>query len=51
LLLERLGLAEDAVYVERATLAEERVMALSDAPAEAPYFSMILVVKGSDPWL
>lgn len=50
-LLNRLGLAGQAVYVERATLPDERVMALAEAPAEAPYFSMILVMKGSDPWL
>jgi precorrin-2/cobalt-factor-2 C20-methyltransferase len=50
-LLDRLGLAGQAVYVERATLPDERVMALAEAPEEAPYFSMILVLKGSDPWL
>jgi precorrin-2/cobalt-factor-2 C20-methyltransferase len=50
-LLDRLGLAGQAIYVERATLPDERVMALAEAPAEAPYFSMILLAKGSDPWL
>jgi precorrin-2/cobalt-factor-2 C20-methyltransferase len=50
-LLERLGLAAGAVYVERATLAAERVLPLSEAPDAAPYFSMILVTKGADPWL
>jgi len=40
-----------ATYVELATLGSERIMPLSDAPAEAPYFSMILIAKGADPWL
>ncbi|MGR3466731.1 MAG: precorrin-2 C(20)-methyltransferase [Shimia sp.] len=46
-----LGLLEQAVYVERATLPEERVMPLAEAPDPAPYFSMVLIVKGGDPWL
>jgi len=50
-LLETMGLVENAHYVERATLPEERAMPLADAPATAPYFSMILVTKGADPWL
>jgi precorrin-2/cobalt-factor-2 C20-methyltransferase len=42
--LGRLGLAEAAVYVERATLAAERVLPLAAvAGDEAPYFSMILI--------
>lgn len=50
-LLAREGLAGKAVYVERATLGAERVMPLAEAPEEAPYFSMVLVTKGADPWL
>jgi precorrin-2/cobalt-factor-2 C20-methyltransferase len=50
-LLAREGLLERAVYVERASLPAERVMPLADAPEAAPYFSMILVTKGADPWL
>ncbi len=46
-----LGLLERAVYVERASLPDERVLALVQAPDPAPYFSMILLVKGGDPWL
>lgn len=38
-------------YVERATLGAERVMPLDEAPDDAPYFSMILITKGADPWL
>ena len=41
----------DGAYVERATLGAERVLPLADAPEDAPYFSMILVTKGADPWL
>ncbi len=46
-----LGLLDQAIYVERATLPEERILPLSQAPADAPYFSMILLTKGADPWL
>ncbi|WP_172300196.1 precorrin-2 C(20)-methyltransferase [Pseudoruegeria sp. HB172150] len=49
--LDRLGLAEQAIYVERATMAGERVLPLAGAPDAAPYFSMILLTKGADPWL
>ncbi|MEM9438484.1 MAG: precorrin-2 C(20)-methyltransferase [Pseudomonadota bacterium] len=49
--MARLGVLEEATYVERATLAEERVMPLAEAPEKAPYFSMILLTKGADPWL
>lgn len=50
-LLGTLGLLESAVYIERASLSEERVMPLIAAPDPAPYFSMILVTKETDPWL
>ncbi len=49
--IEDLGLLEQAVYVERATLAAEVVLPLAQAPEKAPYFSMILLTKGADPWL
>ncbi|MEM9912520.1 MAG: precorrin-2 C(20)-methyltransferase, partial [Pseudomonadota bacterium] len=49
--LAELGLAEHAVYIERASLPEERICPLSEAPDVAPYFSMILLIKGGDPWL
>ncbi|WNJ99869.1 precorrin-2 C(20)-methyltransferase [Thalassospiraceae bacterium LMO-JJ14] len=42
--LARLGRLETAVYIERATLADEKIMPLSELDAaRAPYFSMILV--------
>lgn len=49
--IDDLGLTGDAVYVERATLPDEVVLPLADAPEKAPYFSMILLTKGADPWL
>jgi precorrin-2/cobalt-factor-2 C20-methyltransferase len=49
--IETLGLTSQAVYVERATLPEEVVLPLAGAPESAPYFSMILLTKGADPWL
>lgn len=49
--IEGLGLTGRAVYVERASLPDEVVCALAKAPERAPYFSMILLTKGADPWL
>ena len=47
--IDGLGLSARAVYVERASLPDEVVCPLAEAPEAAPYFSMIL--KGTDPWL
>ncbi len=47
--VETLGLT--ATYIERASLPEQVVLPLVDAPDTAPYFSMILITKGADPWL
>lgn len=47
--IESLGLTDRATYVERATLGAEKVAPLAEAPATAPYFSMILIA-GSDPY-
>jgi len=49
--LAELGLEAQAGYVARATLDEQVVCSLAEAPETAPYFSMILVRKGDDPWL
>ena len=49
--IEALGLVDKATYIERASLPEEVVLPLADAPEKAPYFSMILLAKGNDPWL
>lgn len=50
-LIERLGLLGCAMYVERASMAGERLLPLKEAPDPAPYFSMIVITKGADPWL
>ncbi|MDJ0993619.1 MAG: precorrin-2 C(20)-methyltransferase [Dinoroseobacter sp.] len=49
--IDKAGLSETARYLERATLPAERALPLAEAPDPAPYFSMILVTKGADPWL
>lgn len=49
--LNELGLSDQARYVERASLPEQKVLPLAQAPEKAPYFSMILLTKGADPWL
>ena len=42
--LQRLGLAERAHYVERATMENQRIVPLDEVdPLASPYFSMILV--------
>ena len=43
------GLMERARYVSHASLGKQHVCALADAPAKAPYFSMILI-GGQDPY-
>ncbi len=50
-LLGLLGLAARARYTSHASLPHQKALALADAPDEAPYFSMILVYKGDDPWI
>jgi precorrin-2/cobalt-factor-2 C20-methyltransferase len=49
--LDDLGLIDRAIYIERVGLANEHICNLADAPDNAPYFSMILLSKGEDPWL
>lgn len=48
--IESLGLMDHAMFVERASLPNERVAPLAEVET-APYFSMILLTKGDDPWL
>jgi precorrin-2/cobalt-factor-2 C20-methyltransferase len=50
-LLTAEGFADRARYIEHASLETERVLPLTEAPDPAPYFSLILVTKGADPWL
>ncbi|WP_173645102.1 precorrin-2 C(20)-methyltransferase [Polycladidibacter stylochi] len=50
-LLENMGLLEHAGYVERATRPDMKVMPLAHLNSDsAPYFSMILVYRGEEPW-
>lgn len=50
-LLARLGLLASARYVERATMAAQRVMPIETVDPEAvPYFSMILVHRRGEAW-
>ncbi|GAB4523185.1 MAG: precorrin-2 C(20)-methyltransferase [Roseibium sp.] len=50
-LLSGMGLLDRAGYVERASLADQKVHRLVDLEAEsAPYFSMILIYKGDEAW-
>lgn len=49
--LRLLGLLDRARYVERATLAEQRILPLAEVGAEsAPYFSMVLVHRRGEAW-
>ncbi|WP_136656467.1 precorrin-2 C(20)-methyltransferase [Nitratireductor sp. XY-223] len=50
-LLEREGLSGNAGYLERISLAQERILPLDEAEGSAPYFSMILVYKGAENWV
>ena len=49
--IDWLGLMDSSLYIERASLKEQKVLKLIDAPEVAPYFSMVLVNKEEDPWL
>lgn len=49
--IDELGLADNARYIERATMAEQRIVPLADVgDHNAPYFSMILVHKRKEAW-
>ena len=49
--LAQIGLSNNARYIERATMAEQRVVPLADVDdGDAPYFSMILVHKRAEAW-
>ncbi len=50
-LLRQLGLADQARYIERATMTEQRVAALDEVDSDSvPYFSMILVHTRGMAW-
>jgi precorrin-2/cobalt-factor-2 C20-methyltransferase len=49
--LRALDVADRAIIIERATRHDERILALDELPeGERPYFSTILVYKGSEAW-
>lgn len=49
--LERLGLAGRARYIEHASLASQRILPLAEVdPSTVPYFSMILVHRRGEAW-
>ena len=48
--LQELGLESRARYIERASLAAERILPLSEAADPAPYFSMVLVHRRGAAW-
>lgn len=50
-LLDDMGLTARATFIARASLPSQQVLPLGRAPDPAPYFSMILITKGQDPWL
>lgn len=50
-LIERLGLSDRARYVERATMATERILRLDAVETDgAPYFSTILIHRRGEAW-
>ncbi len=50
-ILAKLGLAERAIIIEKATRDDEKITPLIDvAPGERPFFSTILIYKGSEAW-
>ena len=50
-LIAAMGLTEQAGYVERVSLANQKLMPLADVSEDvAPYFSMILIYKGAEGW-
>ncbi len=48
--LAEMKLLDRARYIERATMAAQRIVPLEEAPLDAPYFSMILVHKRGAAW-
>ncbi|RZO37716.1 MAG: precorrin-2 C(20)-methyltransferase [Rhodospirillaceae bacterium] len=49
--LAQIGLLDNARYIQRATMAEQRIVPLADVDdGDAPYFSMILVHKRAEAW-
>ena len=50
-MIDDLGLTAHARYIERATMAEQRILPIGEVgDGNAPYFSMILVHKRDEVW-
>jgi precorrin-2/cobalt-factor-2 C20-methyltransferase len=50
-LIKQAGMLDRAVYLERVSLEEQRILPLSEAGNDAPYFSMILIYAGGEEWV
>jgi precorrin-2/cobalt-factor-2 C20-methyltransferase len=51
-LIQEAGMLQQAAYLERVSLANQKLCRLSDLPqTSAPYFSMILIYKGAEDWI
>lgn len=50
-LLKGMGLLDNALYAERISLGEEKLMPLAEIEGDAPYFSMIVIYKGGEEWI
>jgi precorrin-2/cobalt-factor-2 C20-methyltransferase len=48
--LARLGRLEEARYIEHASMADERILGLSEVAGEAPYFSIVLLHARGQAW-
>ncbi|MEF2550782.1 precorrin-2 C(20)-methyltransferase [Aurantimonas sp. A2-1-M11] len=48
-LLNTMKLTQACAYCERVTLPEERIMPLAETTGDAPYFSMIIGYRGTEP--
>ena len=48
--LDELGLAGQALFVERATWPDQRIRPLSEVPEDASYFSLVILSKGDGTW-
>ena len=49
-LLKVKGLVDQTHYIARVGLEDQQICNLADAPQDAPYFSMLLLYHGDEPW-
>lgn len=49
-LIHKMGMLDNATYIAHGSLPNQLVCKLADAPEKAPYFSMILLYHGDEPW-